>query len=111
VIVWLDPVKSIKALCACSGILLGVWYGFEIAPFMVRLANAGHSPFSIISEMQLLVIGLCLSPTFYMLNAWQHAPRPVQWLAGSCLVALIGYLTYLALITLIVLMLEFAKAF
>ena len=49
-IAWLRPVKSIKALCACAGILLGVRYGFEVAPFMVRLANVDHSPFSIIGN-------------------------------------------------------------
>ncbi len=71
-IAWLRPVKSIKALCACAGILLGVRYGFEVAPFMVRLANVDHSPFSIIGETQLLVISLCLTPSVYALYGWQR---------------------------------------
>ena len=109
-IAWLRPVKGIKGLCACAGILLGVWYGFEVAPFMARLANADHSPFSILGETQLLVISLCLTPSVYALYGWQRASRPMRLLAGGFLVALIGYLTYLAVITLIVLLLEFAKA-
>ena len=109
-IAWLRPAKSIITLCACAGILHGVWYGFEVARFMVRLANADHSPFSIIGETQLLVISLCLTPSVYALYVWQRASRPLRLLAGGFLVALIGYLSYLALIALIVLMLEFAKA-
>ena len=93
-IAWLRPVKSIKALCACAGILLGVWYGFEVAPFMVRLANVDHSPFSIIGETQLLVISLCLTPSVYALYGWQRASRPLRLLAGGFLVALIGYLNF-----------------
>lgn len=109
-IAWRRPAKSIKALCACAGLFLGVWYGFEVAPFMVRLANANHSPFPIIGETQLLVISLCLAPSVYALYAWQRASRLLRLLAGGILVALIGYLTYLALIALIVLILEFVKA-
>lgn len=93
-IAWLRPVKSIKALCACAGILLGVWYGFEVAPFMVRLANADHSPYSIIGETQLLVISLCLTPSVYALYGWQRASRPMRLLVGGFLVALIGYLNF-----------------
>ncbi len=109
-IVWLRPFKSIKALCACVGILIGLWYCFEVAPFMARVANADRSPFSIIGETQLLVITLCLSPSVYALYGWQHASRSLRLLAGGFLVALIGYLTYLALITPVVLLLEFVKA-
>ena len=93
-IAWLRPVKSIKALCACAGILLGVWYGFEVAPFMVRLANADHSPYSIIGETQLLVISLCRTPSVYALYGWQRASRPLRLLAAGFLVALIGYLNF-----------------
>ena len=86
-IAWLRPVKSIKALCACAGILLGVWYGFEVAPFMVRLANADHSPYSIIGETQLLVVSLCLTPSVYALYAWQRASRPLKLLPAQTLSA------------------------
>ena len=93
-IAWLRPDKSIKALCACAGILLGVWYGFEVAPIRVRLANADHSPYSIIGETQLLVISLCLTPSVYALYGWQRASRPMRLLAAGFLVAPIGYLNF-----------------
>jgi len=106
---WLSPIKGIKTFCACAGIVVCVWYGFEIAPFIERLSNNGSAPFTIGGDMHLVVISLCLSPSVYAVCTRAHASRPVRWLAGIVLVAMIGYLTYLAVITLIVLMLGCAK--
>lgn len=101
---WISKFGISKICLALGSLALCIWYCVQIAPFMVRFATLGESPFAVISSYEILIMSIFASPTAFALLKWDGAPKLAKRVAAGFSIGLGCYLAYMFLIALIVLM-------